>query len=301
LAQELKLDIYHGLSHELPLGIEYTGIKTVVTIHDLIYVRFPEYFTKIDRAIYDRKFRYACQAATRIHAISEQTKYDLTSYFNVPEEKIDVVYQSINPLFFEEVSEVDKEVVRKKYHLPEAFLLNVGTIEPRKNLLGLIEGMLASRIKMPLVVIGKSTDYKKRVQKLIDRHPKELTVFFLSGVNDKELCALYQSAQAMIYPSLFEGFGLPIVEAQASRCPVITSNVSSMPEAGANAALYINPNRPEEIGRVIDQLLNSSFIAAKLIEKGVENAEGYKPQHYASQMKQIYHTILNDRRYQNSY
>jgi glycosyltransferase involved in cell wall biosynthesis len=101
-----------------------------------------------------------------------------------------------------------------------------------------------------------------------------LKVFFLSGVDDKELSALYQSALAMIYPSLFEGFGLPIVEAQASKCPVITSNISSMPEAGANAALYINPLKPEEIGRVIDQLLNSSYIAGKLIEKGIENAEG---------------------------
>lgn len=293
-AEDLKLDIFHGLSHELPLGIEYSDIKTVVTIHDLIYMRYPAYFKKIDRVIYDRKFRYACQVATKIHAISEQTKYDLISYYNTPEEKIEVIYQSINPLFFKEVDEVQKKSVRLKYHLPERFLLTVGTVEARKNLLGLLEGMLFSRIDMPLVVVGKSTDYRKKVQQLIDSRPRELKVFFLTGVNDTELQALYQSAEAMIYPSFFEGFGLPIVEAQASGCPVITSNISSMPEAGGNAAIYVDPEKPEEIGRVMETLLNSSSIAGKLIEKGIENAQLYIPEQYAWQLIKLYNNILND-------
>lgn len=293
-AEDLKLDIFHGLSHELPIGIEYSGVKTVVTIHDLIYLRFPEYFQKIDRAIYDRKFRYACQVTTKIHAISEQTKYDLISYYNIPEEKIEVIYQSINPMFFEEVEESQKKLVQQKYHLPERFLLTVGTVEPRKNLMGLLEGMLTSRIDMPLVVIGKSTDYRKKVQQLIDSRPRELKVFFLSGINDSELRALYQSAEAMIYPSLFEGFGLPVVEAQASGCPVITSNISSMPEAGGNAAIYVDPEKPEEIGRVIETLLNNSAIAGKMIEKGLENAQLYTPELYARQLINLYKNILND-------
>lgn len=293
-AERLKLDIFHGLSHELPIGIEYSGIKTVVTIHDLIYLRYPAYFKKIDRAIYDRKFRYACQVATRIHAISEQTKYDLISYYNVPEEKVDVIYQSINPLFFNELDEAQKKAVRLKYHLPERFLLTVGTVEPRKNLLGLLEGMLSSRIDLPLVVVGKSTEYRKKAQQLIDSRPRELKVFFLTGVNDTELQALYQSAEAMIYPSLFEGFGLPVVEAQASGCPVITSNISSMPEAGGNAAIYVDPEKPYEIGRVIETLLNSSAIAGKLIENGIENAQLYTPEHYARQLIKLYNNILNE-------
>ena len=293
-AEDLKLDIFHGLSHELPIGIEYSGVKTVVTIHDLIYLRYPDYFKKIDRAIYDRKFRYACQVTTKIHAISEQTKYDLISYYNIPEDKIEVIYQSINPLFFEEVAEAQKKAVRQKYHLPERFLLSVGTIEPRKNLMGLLEGMLFSRIDLPLVVVGKSTDYRKKVQQLVNSRPRELKVFFLTGVNDNELHALYQSAEAMVYPSLFEGFGLPVVEAQASGCPVITSNISSMPEAGGNAAIYVDPQKPEEIGRVMETLLNSSAIAGKLVEKGIENAQLYTPDHYARQLINLYKNILND-------
>lgn len=293
-AEDLKLDIFHGLSHELPIGIEYSGIKTVVTIHDLIYLRYPEFFKKIDRAIYDRKFRYACQVATKIHAISEQTKYDLISYYNLPEEKIEVIYQCINPLFFNEVDEAKKKAVRQKYHLPDRFLLTVGTVEPRKNLMGLLEGMLSSRIDIPLVVVGKSTDYRKKAEQLIDSRSRELKVFFLSAVNDIELHALYQSAEAMVYPSLFEGFGLPVVEAQASGCPVITSNISSLPEAGGNAAIYIDPEKPWEIGRVIETLLNSSAVAGKLIEKGIENAQLYTPEHYARQLIKLYNNIRND-------
>lgn len=293
-AEDLKLNVFHGLSHELPLGIEFSGIKTLVTIHDLIYLRYPEYFKKIDRAIYDRKFRYACQVATKIHAISEQTKYDLISYYNIPEERIEVIYQSINPLFFDEVDEANKKAIRQKYQLPERFLLTVGTVEPRKNLMGLLEGMLSSRIDLPLVVVGKSTQYRKKVQQLIDKRPRELKVLFLSGINDAELHALYQSAEAMIYPSFFEGFGLPIVEAQASGCPVITSNISSMPEAGGNAAIYVDPQKPEEIGRVIETLLNSSAIAGKMIEKGIENAQLYTLDHYARQLVKLYNNILND-------
>lgn len=293
-AERLKLDIFHGLSHELPIGIEYSGVKTVVTIHDLIFLRYPAFFKKIDRAIYDRKFRYACQVATRIHAISEQTKYDLISYFNVPEDRIEVIYQSINPLFFQQLDEGRKKAVRQKYHLPERFLLTVGTVEPRKNLLGLLEGMLASKIDLPLVVVGKSTEYRKKVQQLIDSRPRELKVHFLSGVNDNELQALYQSAEAMIYPSLFEGFGLPVVEAQASGCPVITSNISSMPEAGGNAAIYVDPEKPYEIGRVMETLLNSSSITGKLIEKGIDNAQLYTPDHYARQLVKLYNNILDE-------
>ncbi|HEY3373200.1 MAG TPA: glycosyltransferase family 1 protein, partial [Prolixibacteraceae bacterium] len=254
-AKELNLDIYHGLSHELPVGIEKTGIKSLVTIHDLIYIRYPEYFKTIDRQIYDRKFRHACRVATRIHAISTQTKLDLISFFAIPEEKIEVIYQAINPLFYQISSEDQKLAVIGKYQLPEQFLLNVGTIEPRKNLLALLKGMLSAKINLPLVVVGKPTDHLREVQQLIAQHPMDLNVLFLSTVDDADLLVLYQSAQAMIYPSLFEGFGLPVVEAQAAGCPVITSNTSSLPEAGGDAALYIQPQKPEEIGQAIRQLL----------------------------------------------
>ena len=292
LAKELHLDIYHGLSHELPAGIEKTGVKTVVTIHDLIYIRYPDLFRKIDRNIYDLKFRQACRVADRIHAISEQTKRDLIQYFSVPEQKIEVIYQSINPLFFEVCTEDQKLAIRKKYLLPDEFILTVGTIEPRKNLMNLLKGMVSERIKVPLVVVGKSTGYKQRARSFIEEN--QLQVFFLHGINDAELAVLYQLATAMIYPSLFEGFGLPVAEAQASGCPVITSNTSSLPEVGGDAALYIEPDKPEEIGQAFKFLLHFSSYRKIIITKGKVNAQRFTPENYARQLKQFYNNILND-------
>ena len=290
-AKELKLDIYHGLSHELPFGIEKTGIKLVVTIHDLIYIRYPEYFQLIDRSIYDRKFRHACSVATRIHAISSQTKLDLISFFAIPEEKIEVIYQAINALFYRVCTEEQKLAVHAKYQLPRQFLLTVGTIEQRKNLVTLLKGMLFSKIELPLVVVGKPTPYIREVQQLIDQHPTNLKVFFLSEVDDADLHVLYQSAVAMIYPSVFEGFGLPVAEAQAAGCPVISSNTSSLPEAGGDGALYIHPGRPEEIGQAIRKLLEEPDLRESLIAKGKVNAQRFTAANYARHIKQLYNSI----------
>ena len=294
LAGDLNLDIYHGLSHELPAHIEKKKIKTVVTIHDLIYLRFPQYYPPIDRKIYDRKFRHACKVATRIHAISEQTKQDLMTYFFIPEEKIKVIYQSINPVFFERVEDATKLALRKKYQLPARFILSVGTVEPRKNLLGLLEGMVLSKTYIPLVVVGKLTDYQHKVQKFIEADLNRLEVFFLSRIKDDELAVIYQMAEVLVYPSFFEGFGLPVAEAQACGCPVITSFTSSLPEAGGDAALYVNPEKPEEIGETLSRVLNQSELRELMITKGITNAQRYTPVNFARQLKQLYNTLLND-------
>jgi len=294
LGKAQKLDLYHGLSHELPVGIEKTGIKSVVTIHDLIFLRYPEYFKKIDCLIYDRKFRHACQVATRIHAISEQTKRDIIQFFAIPEEKIKVIYQSINPIFFHKADPAKKKYIRRKYQIPQQFLMTVGTVENRKNLMALVEGMILSKIYIPLVVVGKPTDYQTKVQKFIEQDFNRLQVFFFSQIEDAELAVLYQMAQVMVYPSFFEGFGLPVVEAQASGCPVITSNTSSLPEAGGNAAIYINPEKPEEIGRALETLLADQSLQEKLIGEGKINARRFAPDNYARELKQLYNFLLND-------
>ena len=292
LAKDLKLDIYHGLSHELPVWIEKSQIRTVVTVHDLIFLRYPEYYPQIERKIYNQKFKHACRIATRIHAISEQTKQDLMTYFFVPEEKIKVIYQSINPVFFERVEEGQKQLLRKKYQLPQKFILSVGTIEPRKNLLGLMEGMILSKTYIPLVVVGKATDHQHKVKKFIEADLNRLDVFFLPRIKDGELAALYQMAEVMVYPSFFEGFGLPVAEAQASGCPVITSFTSSLPEAGGDAALYINPEKPEDIGKALVSVLNDRDLRKSLIEKGIINAQRFAPANFARQLKQLYNSLL---------
>jgi glycosyltransferase involved in cell wall biosynthesis len=295
IAKDLKLDIYHGLSHELPVGIDHTGIKTIVTIHDLIYLRHPEYYPTIDRKIYDRKFRRACKVANHIHAISEQTKSDIISLFEVPEDSISVIYQSINPVFFNEVDSQTKYELRKKYQLPKKFILSVGTVEPRKNLLGLLEGMVLSKSYVPLVVVGKLTDYQNKIQKYIEADLNRLQVYFLSRIQDDELAALYQMADILVYPSHYEGFGLPVAEAQASGCPVITSNISSMPEAGGDAAVYISPDNPEEIGDAIKTLLEDQELRERMIAKGKINAQRFTPEVFSKQINQLYNQTLHAR------
>ena len=294
LVKEAKLDIYHGLSHELPVNIEKTGIKLIVTIHDLIYLRYPEFYPTIDRKIYDRKFRHGCKTADRIHAISEQTKHDVMDLFSVPEEKITVIYQSINPIFFETFGDELKWKLRKKYQLPKRFILSVGTVEPRKNLLGLLEGMTLSGTYIPVVVVGKSTDYQNKVQKFIEADLNRLFVYFLPRIQDDELAVLYQMAEVMVYPSLFEGFGLPVAEAQASGCPVITSNTSSLPEVGGDAAIFINPEKPEEIGKALKSLVSNQTLRRSLIAKGKINALRFTPENFAKQFKQLYSNLLNE-------
>lgn len=293
-AKSLDVNIFHGLSHELPVGIEKTGMKSIVTIHDLIFLRYPEYFKKIDRKIYEKKFRHSCRVANCVHAISEQTKHDLISFFDVPESKIRVIYQSINPVFYERVGEAEKKRIRTRYQLPEHFMLTVGTVEPRKNLMALLEAMILTKKYLPLVVVGKLTDYQHKIQKFIEADLNRIQVFFLTRIQDHELAVLYQMAEVMIYPSFFEGFGLPVAEAQASGCPVITSHTSSLPEAGGDGAIYINPEKPAEIGEAIESVLKNKELRKSLIDKGKANAQRFTPENFATKLKQLYNSVLND-------
>ena len=216
------------------------------------------------------------------------------AYFSVPEEKITVIYQSINPIFYKRAEKELKEQLRKKYQLPKKFILSVGTVEPRKNLLGLLEGMIWSKTYIPVVVVGKLTDYHHKVQKFIEADLNRLQVYFLPRIQDEELAVLYQMAEVLVYPSMFEGFGLPVAEAQASGCPVITSNTSSLPEAGGDAAIYVNPEAPEEIGKALKHLLADQTLRKSLIAKGKVNVERFTPESFAKQLKQLYNSVLND-------
>jgi glycosyltransferase involved in cell wall biosynthesis len=154
--------------------------------------------------------------------------------------------------------------------------------------------MVSAKVNRPLVVVGKPTAYKSLADKYIGKHSDLLNVIFLSGIQDRDLAILYQMADMMVYPSRFEGFGLPVAEAQASGCPVITSNVSSLPEAGGDAAIYINPEKPEEIGNAINMLLDDERLIESLILGGKSNARRFTPASFSQQLKQLYNKILND-------
>jgi glycosyltransferase involved in cell wall biosynthesis len=262
-----KPDIFHGLSHELPYNINKSGIKTAVTVHDLIFLRFPHLYRYADRKIYQRKFRYACQIADLVIAVSKQTADDIKNFFGIDESRIKVIYQGCNPVFRKELNNAEKEGIRKKYGFPESYVLYVGTIEERKNLLSLIRAMDAGKLKLPLVVIGARTGYYKKVKKYIDQG-KNREVYFLESIVNEDLPAIYQAAHVFVYPSVFEGFGIPVIEALYSKTPVITSKYGCFPEAGGPSSLYVDPVNVEELADAIKRVVEDSELRKKMASEG---------------------------------
>jgi len=275
-----QVDIYHGLNQEIPVDMHKTGIKTVVTIHDLIFKVHPETYSRIDRKIYDLKSRYACTHADRIIAISQNTKNDITSLYNIDSEKIDVIHQACNPIFYKLQRQHEVDRISKLYDLPGDYLLSVGSIEPRKNLKRVIEGLswLKRDLLIPLVIVGKGGKYKVETEQLVRQSGLKNMVIWINGLdNNDHLQALYQNARALIYPSLYEGFGLPVVEALLSKTPVITSGRSSLKEAGGPGSLYINPLDPEQIAAAIEKILTDDSFRNNMINIGY----GYAHQYFA--------------------
>ena len=287
-----KLEIFHGLSQELPIGIEKTGVKSIVTVHDLIFMRFPEFYNWIDAKIYYRKLIHACRVSDRIVAISKQTKNDLVKFLNISPDKISVIYQGCNPYFWNNYSKEFYQEVRTKYNLPEKYLLYVGTIEKRKNLLGIVKAIHITNINIPLVVIGRKVDlYYKNVLNYITIH-KLNNIIFPERILNLELPVIYQNAECFIYPSFFEGFGIPLIEALVSRTPVITSKSGCFAEAAGPGSLYVDPYSAEEIGEAILKVVNSKELRDKMITIGADYANNFKDDVIAHTYMKLYHSLL---------
>ena len=289
-AQQINADIFHGLSGELPLKWTNQPIKKVVTIHDLIFLRFPQYYSFFDRKIHFWKFKKAAEQADLIIAISEQTKRDIIKFLKVPEEKIRVVYQGCHQAFKENQNEAFLNSVIEKFKLPERFILNVGTIEERKNLLNIVKAINGTNI--PLVVIGKKTKYFSKVKKFLVKNKLENQVQFLENVSMEELAAIYKLTDLFVYPSLFEGFGIPVIESLFSKTPVITSNLSCLPEAGGKESVYINPNNFEDLKAKITFLWQNESERKRRAEKGFDFVQKFNDENIATNLMDAYRSIL---------
>ena len=294
LAKE-HIDVFHGLSHELPLGIDRSGVASVVTIHDVAFKTFTQMYHWHDRLIYDIKMRYACRHADRIVAISESTKRDVMRFYDVDECKIDVVYQPVQDIFYHPLSPEEALALLGQFSpaLPHEFMLYVGSINSRKNLLGIVKAMerIPIESRLPLVIVGNGREYKQEVEQYIAQHGMEKHFRWLSNLKDnRQLQALYTRASVFLYPSFYEGFGLPVVEAMLSGCPVVTSNVSSLPEAGGEAALLVNPDNVEEIADAIKRVLSLSDNARRSkISEGRGYAQRmFHPNTIARQLMDVY-------------
>jgi len=286
-----KVDIYHGLSNELPFSIEKTNAKKVVTIHDLIFLEIPSLYQFIDRKIYYKKFAHACKVADKVIATSNQTKKDIVRHFGTNENKIEVVYQSCNEIFKSKVPQEEAKLVLQKHKIPENYILNVGTIERRKNALNIVKALYYFNLDTTLIIIGRKTPYYKEIKTYVDEHSLHDRVKVLSNVSNEELPAIYQNCKAFVYPSLYEGFGIPVVEAFYSGVPVITADNGSTAEISGDAALHVNALNSKSVGIAIRSILESPELSDSLIRVGNERAKLFDRETVTKNIMSIYKNL----------
>jgi glycosyltransferase involved in cell wall biosynthesis len=283
------LDLYHGLSNELPKGIENTGIPSVVTVHDLIFLHYPEYYKLIDRKIYETKVKHACDVATRIIATSEQTADDLVSSLDVNRAKISVVYQGCDMRFSEPVLDEDLIRIKAKFNLPERYILSVGTVEERKNSKILVEAIKSLNVRdLKLVLVGRKTNYSDLVLETAKTLGLEKRVMILDKVDFADLPAVYQLASVFVLPSLMEGFGIPVLEAMSSKVPVIVSKNSCLAEVCDNAGIQINPKKTEEIASAISSVLEDDSRRQEMIRLGHERTQRFSDETISKDLMLVY-------------
>lgn len=287
--QQDGIDIYHGLSNELPLNIRKArSVKSIVTIHDLIFLRYPECYPLIDRTIYNYKFRKACQRADRVIAVSECTKRDIVQLYHISPEKIDVVYQGCDSQFKLPASETMKMEVRALYSLPERYILYVGSIEKRKNLLLLAKALRHLDESYQVIAVGKRTPYADRVNKFLHEHGLQDRLRMLHGVPFAHLPALYQLATTFVYPSRYEGFGIPLLEALNSGVPAIGAYGSCLEEAGGPGSLYVAPDDDRALAEAIRYTYEDASLRWRMITEGRQYAKRFEPEPIAQQLLDIY-------------
>lgn len=286
--QKDGVNIYHGLSGELPVGISKAGIRTVVTIHDLIFMRHPEYYNRTDVKIYTKKFFNTIKEADRIVAISECTKRDVCELGEVDPKRVDVIYQSCSPRFSEEPDAAKMWTVRDKYVLPDRYILCVGSIEERKNVLEAIQALHHLPDDVSLVIVGRQTPYSDRVHEYVLEHRMHSRVQMLHNVPDDDLPALYRMADCFVYPSRYEGFGIPIIEAISQGLPVVACTGSCLEEAGGPDSLYVSPDDPEAMAHALSQVLYGAPERQQRIDRSRQYIRRFENSDAARQMAALY-------------
>ena len=279
-----NVDIFHGLSNEIPFGIRKSGVKSIVTIHDLIFVRYPELYPAIDRFFYQQKFRYACENADAVVAVSQQTKDDIMEFYKIPAERIRVIYQDCQSSFHQSIDNQSILTIKSKYSLNKPYLICVSSFSERKNQKRLVEAFQQLHLNdYELVLVGGKSKY---AEEIIQNSPHNTRVLY--GVPSPDLPALYQGASLCVYPSFFEGFGIPIVEALHSGIPVVAATGSCLEEAGGEGALYANPLNVNDLANKMRQVLTNDSLRNDLILKGKEHIKQFSAENIAGQLIQLY-------------
>ncbi len=288
------VELFHGLSNELPLNIK-GRVKSVVTIHDLIFLKYPQYYPVVDRYIYNFKFLRACRNADHIIAVSECTKRDIINHYNIPADKISVIYQGCDAAFAVEVSKERCDEVCCRYALPEHFILSVGTIEERKNLLSVVKALSHLPQEVHLVAVGRHTKYTDRIKDYILENNLQERVHFLHGVTYADLPVIYRCADVFAYMSVYEGFGIPLLEALYSSLPVVAATGSCLEEAGGPGTIYVAPYDIDAIAQSIMQAMRPD-IRKNMIEQGLKWASRFTPEIHARETIECYKKVINDKK-----
>ena len=276
LAWELKrknITLFHGTSFVLPL---FKPCRYILTIYDLSYLYYPESYTLLSRLYYTIFLPHSIRVANRIITISQAAKKEIIKEFKVPERKIDVIYPAVDPEFRQRSKAQAQEFINEKYEISSPFLLFVGSLIPRKNIVRIIQAFYnLHQNGCKLVIIGKKGWLYNPIFAIVKKLRIQDKVIFTSYVENKDLPFFYNAAEALVFTSLHEGFGIPILEAMASGCPVITSNCSSMPEVAGNAARLVDPKNIDEITKAMDEVLENKTLRRVLIKKGLERVKHF--------------------------
>ncbi|HEX6974380.1 MAG TPA: glycosyltransferase family 1 protein [Vicinamibacterales bacterium] len=288
------VDLFHAPHYVLP---PLTPCKSVVTIHDCIHLRFPQYLPNRLGYAYARASLWtAAHRSDRVLTVSEASKRDILRYFRVPPAKIDVIYNAIDERFGETPPSEEIARVRERYQLNDPFVLYAGNIKPHKNLERLIESFHTLRRggfeNVKLLIIGDEISKYATLRRAVHKYKLHKHVRFFGFVSDQTLAALYRLAAVFVFPSLYEGFGLPPLEAMASGTPVITSNVSSLPEVVGDAAILIDPYEPDAIADAMRRVLTDPSLRTSLSERGLARVREFSWERSIARVREIYGEVL---------
>ena len=288
-----KVTLFHAPHYVLP---PLVTCPSVVTIHDCIHLMFPQYLPNALALTYARvQIALAAKRATRVITVSESSKRDILRYVDISPDKIDVIYNSYDERFAAPPDESAITRIRERYQLHDPFVLYAGNVKPHKNIERLIEAFYLVRRQgldhLRLVLIGDDISRYAALRRAVHRHQLHRCVRFLGYMPEEALVAMYRLASVFVFPSLYEGFGLPPLEAMASGTPVVTSNVSSLPEVAGDAALLVNPYDPHDIAEAIRKIVTDEPLARELRRRGLARAGQFSWESAARKVRDIYELV----------
>jgi glycosyltransferase involved in cell wall biosynthesis len=288
-----EFDIFHSMEPLLPpVGKR----KSIATLYDLSYKRFPEFFE--DNILrWDNSIARSLRNASAIVVPSQHTKVDLLEFFRVPEDKVHVIHLSISEIFHVQTDPKHDETAVSKFGLEFPFALFVGTLEPRKNIVCLMKAFeLAHReksMKLHLVLVGKRGWLSRGIFDALGSSPVRDKIHYLEYVADEDIASLYRLAQFLVYPSMYEGYGLPVLEAMASGLPVLTTRSSSLKEIAEGAAMLVDPENVDELAHAIGELIGKEILRGELSKRGLERVKRFSAESAGKKVLDLYESLMS--------